>query len=497
MTLYRDVNYKNHLFLPSYADRAAAEDSLSSRRIKAKVYQSSSLPTIYLQTKSGSETYIHKRKRNTSTGAMLLMSETGENLWMGSLDQIKIRGNSSASYSKKPYQIKLSEKANLLDMGKARTWILLANVIDSSLVRNDLAFRMAAAAGLPYTSKFRNVDVYLNGDYKGVYMLIEKIQIGKNRVPIVDLEKETEEINPEPLESYRYVYGTSKNLGTDHETVKVQASTKQVAQMPKDSQKKPGYWSARLLPNNPEDITGGYILESGGLDNKTITAQFVCDSGWTLVLKTPEEASQEEVLYIFGVFQQIDRAMTAGDWNELSRLIDVDSWVKKYVLEELLANYDGGAFSQYFYKDSDRIDGKVYYGPLWDMDNILGLNKLTNRPDVLYMQSGKTANVHHDYDIFFRLTKIPEFMALVKAEYKHVFRPLAAELLGEAPSVHIPSIADEVASLSQARTLNFVRWRPNHQLRLTVIGDSEEEHLAYLTNFLTKRVAFLDSLWLD
>lgn len=453
------------------------------------LYQSSGLPTLYLQTASGSEKKIHDSKKNEETGTMLLVDAEGNTLHMDALSRIRIRGNSTTLFAKKAYQIKLDAKADLLGMGKAKTWVLLANVIDGTLPRNTLALNLTRAAGLPFSSPCRAVDVYLNGEYKGNYLLCEKVQIGKERIAIHDLEEETELLNGQDLPAYGLVYGTAAQLGTPEESVNVTSRVKSLSKLPDWLKMKPGVWSARDIPLDPADISGGYLLEVALKNNISTPARFTCDSGWKLVVREPGNASQAQVLSIFGIFQRIDTAIAQGDRDTLSGLIDMDSWVGKYVFEALLANFNAGASSQYFYKASG--DDPICCGPVWDYDNILGIS------EVLSLQDTPTAHVHYPYDLFLRVTQLEPFMEQARTMYRDVYRPMTPSLLGEGEEdTGLRSIAEEAAALSASRDMNFLRWRHYHESRLTEIGDSEEEGLAYLTDFLRRRIAFLDSIWL-
>ena len=99
---------------------------------------------------------------------------------------IKGRGNSTWEQPKKPYTIKFEEKTDLFGNGPAKTWVLLANHLDKSMVRNYLAFEVAKAAGVEHASTTQFVNLFLNGEYLGLYLVTEKIQIGKERVDIGD-----------------------------------------------------------------------------------------------------------------------------------------------------------------------------------------------------------------------------------------------------------------------------------------------------------------------
>ena len=98
--------------------------------------------------------------------------------------EIKIRGNSTSSGIKKPYNIRFSESHNVLGLGKGKKWYLIANLYDKTLMRNKLAYDLAQVLGLTNTSKCTYVDVYLNGKFLGNYLLCESIGVGEDRVDI-------------------------------------------------------------------------------------------------------------------------------------------------------------------------------------------------------------------------------------------------------------------------------------------------------------------------
>lgn len=100
---------------------------------------------------------------------------------------IRGRGNSSWSwYAKKPYRIKLDEKHKLLGLGKGKSWVLLANYRDVTDLMNTFVFEAAEWLAMPYTNHTRYVELFVNGDYRGLYQLTEQVQQGKNRVAVSD-----------------------------------------------------------------------------------------------------------------------------------------------------------------------------------------------------------------------------------------------------------------------------------------------------------------------
>lgn len=100
--------------------------------------------------------------------------------------ELKGRGNTTWLQAKKPYQIKFSSKENLFDLGKSKTYLLLADYLDSTSVRNDATFTIAREMGMAYTNKGTWVDLYVNGSYIGLYYLCHKTKIGSSEVDLSD-----------------------------------------------------------------------------------------------------------------------------------------------------------------------------------------------------------------------------------------------------------------------------------------------------------------------
>lgn len=159
---------------------------------------SSKLPTMFINTPEGGLDRIHADKSHKEKGCtMLAINSNGKVDYDAELASMKGRGNSTWGYPKKPYNIKLGSKAKLFGMEKAKNWCLIANYIDLSLMRNQIAYNLGADIGMNMSPDCRNIDLYVNGEYKGVYLITEKVEINKNRVDIFDLEEATEDLNPD------------------------------------------------------------------------------------------------------------------------------------------------------------------------------------------------------------------------------------------------------------------------------------------------------------
>ena len=121
-------------------------------------------------------------KENYSKGTVRVEWEEGDITEQDM--EIKVRGNSSAEVAKKSYTMKFKERTDFMNMGQSKKWALLANPFDKSLLRVGLAFDYAEALGLPFVSKFRYCKLWMNDEYRGIYIVMETIDEGKNRIDI-------------------------------------------------------------------------------------------------------------------------------------------------------------------------------------------------------------------------------------------------------------------------------------------------------------------------
>lgn len=141
------------------------------------------LPVIYIDTRNGDpivskEDYIKTNISISSGLPAYNLKKTGFE------EEIRGRGNSTWDNPKKPYRIKFKEKTSLFGLTAAKSWVLLADYRSPTLLQNILGFELGQRFGLPFTHHFRHVEVVLNGNYAGTYILTEQVQTGKGRVDI-------------------------------------------------------------------------------------------------------------------------------------------------------------------------------------------------------------------------------------------------------------------------------------------------------------------------
>lgn len=429
--------------------------------ISISFVQSANVHTFYIDTASGSMNDIHESKGNEETGALCVMTPAGEIAYQGRLESVRGRGNNSWFNDKKAYQIKLLEKADLLGMGEAKTWILLAGAADGTAMRNKLVYDMAQDLGIQYAQDTAYVDLYLNGEYAGNYLLTEKIQIKENRIDIPDLEKATEKLN-----------GGAKNL------------QKATVYRSEDGNRW-GFTDAW----NPEDITGSYLIERDNFFEEEPSA-FRLQSGEKFSISSPKYATREELDYIADTMQQIENAILAEDGvdpktgKNYKDLIDFNGLVYKYLFDEVTKCDDGWRGSNYFYKMPDSIDTKVYCGPLWDYDLSLG-----NAPEWFVGDEKPEGIIQTRLSNWYAaLWEKQEFQDAVITTYNNVFKPYMQALIADGGGIDA-----NVAIVEQSAKMNLLRWQWKRELSLAL--PDYESQIAFLKLFIEKRLAYMDEVW--
>ena len=163
------------------------------------VYEDSRYFSVLPVLSLNSGTAYEEVEKETDTAVEVSLEGPGyspEELYQGT-GTIHLRGNSTAELPKRPFKLHLDEKSGLLGMGEKRHWVLLANAIDSTLLRDQLAYGLSADLGAEYFMDSRQVTLIYNGEYYGVYQLCEQIRVGKNRIDIYNWRELAEQIAKE------------------------------------------------------------------------------------------------------------------------------------------------------------------------------------------------------------------------------------------------------------------------------------------------------------
>ena len=150
----------------------------------SQLYQLTNLPTIVINT-AGAKDITSKQVYVSSN--LYIVSDGGKTLLSTAETGVRGRGNASWNFPKKPYKIKFADKQSPLGApAKDRTWTLINNYGDKTLMRNILAFEVSRRVGMAYTPFCTPVDVILNGEYEGCYQLCDQVEVDGQRVPAKD-----------------------------------------------------------------------------------------------------------------------------------------------------------------------------------------------------------------------------------------------------------------------------------------------------------------------
>lgn len=156
------------------------------KRYEVHVHTFTGLPVLWIDTENREEIVSKDYYLNATMTLVEDIVPKGQNPVIQGDLQIKGRGNSTWAQPKKPYRLKFTEKVSLLSESKDKSWVLLANYLDHTMLRNATAFYIGSISNLDYTPKSHFVELILNGQYNGTYQLTEKIKEGKNRVNVGD-----------------------------------------------------------------------------------------------------------------------------------------------------------------------------------------------------------------------------------------------------------------------------------------------------------------------
>lgn len=421
--------------------------------------KSEDIPALFINTETGSLEDIHADKSVKEKANLLLVENDGSKVFSDELEYIKTRGNATFYKDKKTYQIKLSRDYAFLGMLAARKWVLQANAMDDSLIKNDTVFQFTEEYTSVPSIQGRYVDLYVNGDYLGNYYLCEKVEVGENRLNITDLEEKTERINLDSSYQNAVLY-VSEN----------------------------GNIKATEGLENPEDITGGYLVEYIGAEKyDACNNAFRTNAGYCYEIISPAPATVEQAEYICDLFNQMEMAIAQDDGihpetgRHFSEYIDVDSWASKYVIEEVFYNLDSSGASVFFYKDIDSKDYHIFAGPMWDYDRTLGSYGYGKLP--LYLDGVQRVGKCGLYvDAMMQHGEVSD---LVYEKFSQFFLPY----------VHYLAKADIYRRSEAIRTsleMDRIRW-PEVYGHYTDIDAARD----YMVCFLEKRVAFLEEVWLE
>lgn len=403
-------------------------------------------------------------EKRVVTGSAVMLNGCGIAVYDSALRELRGRGNSTWIPEKAPYQIKLENKCDLLETGnkfnRQRTWVLLAERFDPSFLHNTIALALGNELGLKETPEFRPVDLYYDGEYRGLYTLCEKPQAKSGRVDIMDTQGYLEQLYP--------------SLGdmTQYQQVSTTTSDGLERQFTKDLDIALGLQAA-------------YLLELDTLFYGMAESWFEAVDWMVFEVRNPTQISEADLEYVAGLMVELITTVENGGVHpetnrRLSDYLDLDSAARFMIVQQFVKNFDFGHTSTYFYLPE--LERKFYAGPLWDFD--LGYGNIRDRINAY----GTDGCIALDRWVG-ELLSIPEFQQKVQEVFDNDFAPLVTNVLlapGEARSGLLRSISSYIAQRERSAAMDHRLHDASNAGRPTMTEACEP-----LSNYLSARYEWL------
>ena len=405
-----------------------------------RFYQLTNLPTLSYHTYSGQEPYdkVHELESE-----MCIIYDGGTRLQEYPI-LVRERGNGSRYelFKKRPYRVKFNDGKShymlkdspLQSKAKAKKWTLIPNWREKTLMRNNIAFEMSRRLGLSYTPWIQNVDVIVNGEYKGNYQLCDQVTVDPNRVDITDMQS-----------------GDVDALS----------------------------------------ITGGYLLEITGPGE---TYHFYSTRGNIPVdVKSPDDDDivSAQFSYIRDAFNDMEARLWASNYKHPEKgyrsRLDLESFLRLFLVGEFAGNNDA-MWSIYLYKE--RGDDLFRFGPVWDfdlsMDNDQRTYPANGKPDWLYNYGAAVTGIR---DFVSRILSDPYAVETLKSIWGSMRES------GAFSQDSLWAFVDSLGVvLDESQRLNFTRW-DNLGKFLTLqqfAPGTYQGELDIVKNYLAERIKWID-----
>jgi hypothetical protein len=386
--------------------------------LHAQVLTSSNLPVIIINTNG--QAIVDDPKIIADMGIVF----NGENIRNNTSDPynhyngkigIEVRGQSSQMFPMKSYSLELrdasgnSVEKSLFGMPKEADWVLYAPFTDKTLMRNFLAYTLSNEMGR-WAAHCRFVELIINGDYKGIYVFMERIKRGTGRVNI------------------------AKMSNTDV---------------------------------SDDAVTGGYIFSLDKEPNGWFSSYATPGSfdqnrrQFSYVYPKPENIVQQQKGYLKSYVDSFENALASPNFQDkisgVRKFADLSSFVDYFIVNEVSRNVDGYRLSAFFYKDRNSKNSKIFAGPVWDYD-------LAFR-NANYCDGSKTSGWAYQFNSvcptdgaglipfwWERLVSDSVFTGDLRCRWKDVRKSVLSD-------GHLNHIIDSIVSLTaEARQRHFQRW---------------------------------------
>lgn len=361
---------------------------------------------------------------------------------------IEIRGNTAKMFPKKSYTVetRLEDGSNnnveLLGMPSENDWVLHGPYSDKSMMRNALAYSIGNGMN-HWCPRTHFVELLINEEYRGVYLMVEKMKIDKNRLDIATLK-------PEDISGDQLTGGYLISIDRDQE----------------------GSW------NSP------FWGRTGSVDVP-----------FSYVDPSYKDLAVEQRNYIRDYITEFEYALHGDDFMDpelgYRAYIDVVSFIDYFIITELSRDLDGYRVSVFFHKDKDSKGGKLTMSPFWDYNLCFG--------NANFMQAGDPVGWAADgigaadaYEIPFwwdRFIEDPYFVTVLKHRWEKLRKDVISKntIDGFIDSCQLVLKEPQERNFEKFNILNTYVWPNNY------VGGTYDNEVSYLKNWISDRIDWLDS----
>ncbi len=401
----------------------------------SQLSQITNIPTVVIHTTNAQDIVD---KEVYLKGIVSVISENGSKIYTDSLE-VKGRGNASWTFPKKPYRMKLYKKASLLGLPAVeKSWTLINNYGDKTLMRNLLAFDLSKRLEIPYTPAGKPVDVFLNGEYKGNYQLCDQIEVATNRVEVEKM---------------------------------------------------------KITDVSLPELSGGYLIEMDAYANQEISWFTSAKNAIPVTIKYPkdDEIVFAQSQYIKTHFDLMENTVYTSDFRNLitgyRKYFDTKTFLRQFLVGEISGNTDT-YWSTYMYKL--RNNDKFYFGPVWDFDiayeNDSRTYPINSNPNWIYASKGSAATgVKELVNRLFLDSQLMSELEEIYADYRN------SGIISEDSLLAV--VDSYAAEIEQSQTLNFKRWNIlNTKVHQNpVVWKTYKAEVDNVKRYISERIIWMDN----
>ena len=455
---------------------------LLTKTAKLSIIENIGLANLKVNTTSGEEP-DYRDKTNYTSMRVYVDNCADKYAINGASGGIRGRGNST-NYdvvSKHPWRLKFDSKINLLGLHKGqkfKSWVLLAEYFDQSMFRNVTAFNFGNALfnySHNYASDYQFVNFYMNDEYRGVYVLAEQQQVNENRINV------KEPTNNNQDEKVGYLLEIDIRGGDDDPYFTAG---------PQSTRSPSGVWSGGIMINGVRVVSSNYAIKSEILldKQKTYIQRYISNAMSALIAMV-----RGEKLQIVDEDNNLVDSPYDNQYDTLNSFIDVESFFKMYVVQELMKNYDVGYGSFYLYVDfsANSQYPRLTFGAPWDFDLSSGNKQSGNivRTEGDFIKAGFGEANFNPW--LYLLSQTDFYETLIKKYYSVFHNSSIFEKTIAYINYASSAFANEFVN-------NDERWKDGtgKERMSTRQYSSQSAAVTYLVNWLTQRKQYMDGAYL-